>query len=85
METARASELADFKTNLQEVTVQKLGVMPEYKIVREEGPIHERVFFVEVIVAGKVMGQGQGKSKKKAEQEAAKKALAVLREDSGSS
>lgn len=85
METAQASELADFKTNLQEVTVQKLGVMPEYKIVREEGPIHERVFFVEVLVAGKVMGQGQGKSKKKAEREAAKKALAVLREDSGSS
>lgn len=81
METARASELADFKTNLQEITVQKLGVMPEYKIVREEGPVHERVFFAEVLVAGRVIGKGQGKSKRKAEQEAAKQALVALRED----
>lgn len=77
---AGVRELADFKTSLQEYTSQLLGVMPEYRIFKEEGPVHEKVFFVEVLVEGKVLGKGKGKSKKKAEQDAAKRALKALRE-----
>lgn len=74
-EGAGVAELADFKTSLQEYTSQKLGVMPEYRISKEEGPVHEKLFFAEVLIKGRIHGRGKGSSKKRAEQEAAKKAL----------
>ena len=52
----------------------KLGV-PRYITVSEEGPNHARTFSVEVLVGGIVQGDGQGRSKKEAEQMAAKLAL----------
>ncbi|MEW6189481.1 MAG: ribonuclease III [Actinomycetota bacterium] len=76
-----SKEFSDFKTNLQEYTMEKLGVVPEYQITREEGPVHERIFHAEVLVQGKVMGKGTGRSKKKAEQRAAQEALEALRRE----
>ncbi|MDI6822106.1 MAG: ribonuclease III [Actinomycetota bacterium] len=72
-------EFSDFKTTLQEYTMEKLGAVPEYQITREEGPVHERIFHVEVLVQGKILGKGMGRSKKKAEQRAAQEALETLR------
>lgn len=65
----------DYKTLLQEFVQARHGVTPEYGIVRESGPDHEKVFFAEVLVDryGSV-GKGSGKSKKEAEQAAAKEA-----------
>lgn len=77
--SAQAEELADFKTLLQEYTSQRLAVMPEYRISKEVGPVHEKVFFAEVLINRKVYGKGEGSSKKRAEQEAAKRALQRLR------
>jgi ribonuclease-3 len=69
---------ADYKTQLQEYTQQHgLGVL-EYRIVDERGPAHEREFFSEVTMDGKVLGQGAGRSKKDAEQRAALEALQSL-------
>ncbi|HHW02903.1 MAG TPA: ribonuclease III [Thermoanaerobacterales bacterium] len=68
-------ESRDYKTLLQEM-LQKLS--PErvcYEVVKEEGPDHAKVFHVEVLWKGEVMGMGSGKSKKEAEQLAAKQAL----------
>lgn len=48
---------------------------PRYEVVAEEGPDHERIFTVQVYVNGVALGQGEGRSKKKAEQEAAGKAI----------
>jgi len=53
--------------------------LPKYKVVEEVGPDHQKVFTISVLVKGKVMGTGVGKSKKEAEQSAAKKALENLR------
>lgn len=78
--SAQSNILTDFKTNLQELTAQKFGLLPEYKIVSEEGPVHEKIFYVEVLIDRKVYGKGEGKSKKKAEQAAAKEALELLKE-----
>lgn len=65
----------DYKTLLQEFVQARHGVTPEYEIVRESGPDHEKVFFAEVLVGGRgSMGKGSGKSKKEAEQAAAKEA-----------
>ena len=60
----------DYKTVLQEM-VQTDRKSVEYKVVKEEGPAHDRTFEVDVIIDGIVYGHGKGKSKKEAEQHAA--------------
>jgi ribonuclease-3 len=70
---------ADFKTELQERCQELLKTLPEYRVVSESGPDHRKEFDVELIVRGEVLGRGTGKSKKEAEQRAAKEALEKLR------
>jgi len=68
----------DYKTQLQE-TVQKTGEHKIiYEIVEEKGPDHNKMFVSQVMIDEKVMGVGEGKSKKEAEQNAAKAALEKL-------
>lgn len=64
----------DFKSALQE-RVQEEGGTVSYRLVAQEGPDHARLFTVEVLVDGQVVGRGKGRSKKAAEQEAARRAL----------
>ena len=65
----------DYKSVLQEY-VQTDKKSLEYKLINEEGPAHNKKFTFEVIIDGIVYGKGTGNSKKSAEQEAAKNALA---------
>lgn len=68
----------DYKSALQE-RVQALGrPLPEYRVAAESGPDHRKVFTIDVVVAGEVLGSATGKAKKAAEQEAAKLALDKL-------
>lgn len=70
--------LDNYKSALLEYTqAQKLS-LPQYELISESGPGHNKTFVVKVLVDGKEMGTGKGKSKKKAEQEAAKEALESL-------
>jgi ribonuclease-3 len=70
-----ASEtLLDFKSALQE-QLARSGSTVSYAVVNETGPAHERRFEVEATVEGEVLGQGSGRSKKAAEQAAAREAL----------
>ena len=69
---------ADYKTALQELVQQKKGQTLSYTMVGESGPDHDKHFTVEVSLNGKVVGRGDGRSKKKAEQEAAKTAIEAL-------
>ncbi len=71
-------ELQDYKTHLQEISQMLFHAPPTYKIVAEAGPDHEKRFVTEITLGGKMMGRGEGKSKKQSEQEAAKKAMAEL-------
>ncbi len=64
----------DFKTLLQEFSQARYAVTPYYTIVDESGPDHDKVFEAEVVLAKKPVGRGQGRSKKEAEQAAAKEA-----------
>ncbi len=66
----------DYKTELQELCQDRLRQLPEYRIASETGPDHQKQFEVEVLINGNVKGRGSGKSKKEAEQRAAKEALA---------
>lgn len=71
--------LIDYKTRLQEYVQQHLGADLRYSVVEEKGPAHAREFSVNVVVGGKVLGEGSGRSKKEAEQRAASVALAQLK------
>jgi len=68
----------DFKTELQELCQERLKQLPEYRVVSESGPDHQKQFEVELWVKGKRYGQGIGRSKKEAEQRSAKMALEHL-------
>ena len=68
----------DYKTALQELVQRTPGRTITYRLVEETGPDHCRVFVMEVSVDGQVSGRGEGRSKKEAEQAAAKTALKLL-------
>jgi ribonuclease III len=70
----------DYKTELQELCQEQLKQLPEYRIVSETGPDHQKQFEMEVWIKGRLAGRGMGKSKKVSEQRAAKEALAMLSE-----
>jgi ribonuclease-3 len=68
----------DFKTQLQELAQSRLRSTPRYRVVRELGPDHSKTFEVETDLRGEVVGRGAGRSKKDAEQAAARLALDAL-------
>ena len=69
---------ADYKTALQELVQQKKNQVLSYELVEESGPDHDKHFVVQVSLNGTVVGNGQGRSKKKAEQDAAHAAIEQL-------
>lgn len=69
---------SDNKTALQELVQKKSGQVLTYRLADESGPDHKKVFTVEVMLNGEVIGRGAGKSKKEAEQSAAATALRSL-------
>ncbi len=69
----------DFKSELQERYQASMRVTPHYKIVEESGADHDKTFVAHVFVGRKMLGSGEGKSKKQAEQEAAHAALVKAR------
>lgn len=70
----------DYKTRLQEINQMLFHSPPSYRLVSESGPDHDKCFVTEIVVGGKVLGEGKGKTKKQSEQEAAKQALQALQE-----
>lgn len=73
-------ELKNYKSALLELTQREGWGHPVYELRGEEGPDHRKLFTVEVKVKGQVYGVGQGRSKKRAEQMAAREALKRLEE-----
>jgi ribonuclease-3 len=67
----------DFKSTLQELLAQR-GELVSYAVTAERGPPHERTFEVSATVDGRLLGSGAGRSKKHAEQQAAREAVAKL-------
>ncbi len=69
---------SDFKTVLQEIVQKNPEEKVEYVLISEEGPDHDKRFVVEVCLNSQVIGKGGGRSKKEAEQLAAKEALELM-------
>lgn len=75
LENADKIDTIDAKTKLQETVQKVMHKVPEYRIVKEENTGEARVFVAEVKLNGKLLGTGKGKTKKEAEENAAKEAL----------
>ena len=71
----------DYKTEFQEIAQTKGDVNIRYKVVGSTGPDHNKSFIVEVYLNDELMGEGEGSSKKKAEQNAARNAILKMRKD----
>lgn len=70
----------DYKSQVQELVQMKQQKMPVYTVVHESGPDHDKTFRVRLKV-GETQAEGEGKSKKAAEQDAARKGLELLKSD----
>lgn len=68
---------SDFKSALQELTQNRCKATPQYAVIQQLGPPHDRTFVVEARFRNKAVGRGVGKSKREAEQEAAREALST--------
>lgn len=79
--TATEEAIDDHKTRLQERIQAKLRRAPRYRIVNTSGPAHALEFEVEVLVDGEALARGRGSNRKRAEQAAARAALAELGEE----
>ena len=78
VEHATGADLHDYKTQLQEVVQKNPEEQVTYVLVDESGPDHDKRFAVEVRLNSNVIGRGVGRSKKLAEQQAAKEALQLM-------
>jgi ribonuclease-3 len=74
---ARGEGDRDYKTMLQELASQEIRSMPEYRLI-ERGPDHEKEFTATVYLGGEAKGTGVGRSKKEAEQQAAREAYVAM-------
>ena len=68
----------DFKTLLQQLAQKRFRSHPRYRVIKREGPDHDRTFWISVQLGGHTYGPGSGKNKKAAEQQAAASAYAAL-------
>ncbi len=80
-EGTRESIYRDYKTALQEIVQNRYRATPQYALIGECGPDHEKIFEMQLTIAEIMVATGKGKSKKEAEQQAAKAALEKLQEE----
>ena len=78
LDVKKKAKLSDYKTPLQEIVQQNKEERIEYVLVDEQGPDHAKTFTVEVLLNSNIIGRGQGRSKKQAEQNAAHEALKLM-------
>lgn len=74
------AQIFDYKTTLQEIAQQNPGELIHYELIRSSGPDHAKTFEVYCYLNSNLLGKGLGKSKKEAEQMAAKEALLLMGE-----
>ncbi|MCX8095225.1 MAG: ribonuclease III [Caldisericia bacterium] len=74
----KIEKIYDSKTYLQEITQSKFETLPKYSVLEIKGLEHDRTYIIGVFVNNKIVGIGEGKSKKEAEKEAAKEAIKNL-------
>ncbi len=77
-EAAHPDFSKDYKTQLQEYSQDRFKSIPTYRLEKEAGPDHDKTFYIALLINNEIISHGEGRSKKEAEQDAAKKALQLL-------
>lgn len=72
------TKIMDYKTYLQEIVQADYSKLAKYRLIKSEGPDHDKSFYSVVVLDDKIVGKGKGKSKKESEQNAAKNTLKKL-------
>lgn len=80
-EILKRGEIKDPKSRFQEISQEKFNITPNYKVLRKEGPDHQKEFLVGAYIEKRLVTKGRGFSKQEAEEEAATKALQVLNQN----
>lgn len=78
---SKAGYISDYKSALQEYAQKRKYDLPQYRVIKESGPKHRRVFWMEVKVRGRRYGVGRGANKKEAEQRAAAMGLKRIKQE----
>ncbi len=78
LEEALKKPMRNWKAELQDYSQKKYQRPPVYKVVRESGPDHSKIFEVAAYIGDQIVGEGKGSSKKEAEQDAAENALTKM-------
>lgn len=73
--------IRDYKTRLQEESQTRFQAVPRYELISENGPDHDKTFSITILIKNQPYGSGSGKSKKQAEQMAAREALEKLEKE----
>ena len=71
----------DYKTAIQEIAQNRFKETPQYTLIGQSGPDHDKIFETKLVIADIIAASGVGKNKKEAEQRAAKKAMEMLQQD----
>ena len=71
-------QVEDFKSLIQEFTQETYRTRPEYLLIGDSGPAHDKTFRVALQIQGRIIAEGEGKSKKEAEQRAAREAFLCM-------
>jgi ribonuclease III len=79
LRSSRDDLLKDFKTRLQEQTQQRFNLTPDYRLTATHGPDHSRIFEISLYLSNRCLAAGRGRSKKEAEQAAAKTVLDLIK------
>ncbi len=79
-EIVKKDTITDHKTALQEITRKRFGTLPCYRLEREKGKEHQKIFYIGVYINEKLYGTGEGKTKREAEKKAAEEALRRLKD-----
>lgn len=74
-EVLQAKLYTDAKSRFQEIAQEKMSITPQYRVLRESGPDHDRRFVAGVFIGDELIAEGEGLSKQEAQREAAKAAL----------
>lgn len=74
-EILKSKSYIDFKTFFQEVAQEKIGTTPNYKVIEESGPDHDKIFKIGLYVGDELISYGVGKNKQKAQEDAAKNGI----------
>jgi ribonuclease-3 len=78
IEKAKQNKILDYKSELQEIIQKKFCTLPQYKVVNVTGQEHKKIFEITISINDKIISYGKGKSKKEAQQNAAKNALKYI-------